>query len=81
MITDLFGRYDPKIHNTMKEKILERKKELEKQMTDLVNNINKGRDAIRNMESSVGQVQGAIQQCNWTIDQMELTDDKTLAKK
>ena len=23
MITDLFGRYDPKIHNTMKEKILE----------------------------------------------------------
>jgi type II secretory pathway component PulJ len=65
----------------MKEKILERKKELEKQMTDLVNNINKGRDAIRNMESSVGQVQGAIQQCNWTIDQMELTDDKTLAKK
>jgi len=65
----------------MKEKILERKKELEKQMTDLVNNINKGRDAIRNMESSVGQVQGAIQQCNWTIDQMELTDDKSLAKK
>ena len=50
-------------------------------MTDLVNNINKGRDAIRNMESSVGQVQGAIQQCNWTIDQMELTDDKSLAKK
>ena len=65
----------------MKEKILERKKELEKQMTDLVDNINKGRDAIRNMESSVGQVQGAIQQCNWTIDQMELTDDKSLAKK
>ncbi len=65
----------------MKEKILERKKELEKQMTDLVNNINKGRDAIRNMESSVGQVQGAIQQCNWTIDQMELTDDKSMAKK
>ena len=65
----------------MKVKILERKKELEKQMTDLVNNINKGRDAIRNMESSVGQVQGAIQQCNWTIDQMELTDDKSLAKK
>ena len=65
----------------MKEKILERKKELEKQMTDLVNNINKGRDAIRNMESSVGQVQGAIQQCNWTIDQMELTDDEPMAKK
>ncbi len=65
----------------MKEKILERKKELEKQMTDLVNNINKGREAIRNMESSVGQIQGAIQQCNWTIDQMELTDDEPMAKK
>ncbi len=64
----------------MKEKILKRKKELEKQMTDLVNKINQGRDAIRNMESSVGQIQGAIQQCNWTIDQMELTDDKPLAK-
>ncbi len=46
----------------MKEKILNRKKELEKQMTDLVNKINQGRDAIRNMESSVGQIQGAIQQ-------------------
>tara|TARA_Y100000310_G_C20096151_1_gene540584 strand:+ start:291 stop:485 length:195 start_codon:yes stop_codon:yes gene_type:complete len=64
----------------MKEKILKRKEELEKQMTDLVSKINQGREAIRNMESSVGQIQGAIQQCNWTIDQMELTDDKPLAK-
>ena len=65
----------------MKEKILERKKELEKQMTDLVNKINQGRDAIRNMESSVGQIQGAIQQCNWTIDEMEMKDDESVAKK
>ena len=65
----------------MKDKILARKKELEKQAKDLVDKINQGRDAIRNMESSVGQIQGAIQQCNWTIDQMELTDDKSLAKK
>lgn len=65
----------------MKEKILNRKKELEKQMTDLVNKINQGRDAIRNMESSVGQIQGAIQQCNWTIDEMEMTDDESVAKK
>ena len=64
----------------MIEKIIKRKEELEKQMTDLVNKINQGREAIRNMESSVGQIQGAIQQCNWTIDQMELTDDKPLAK-
>ena len=65
----------------MKEKILNRKKELEKQMTDLVNKINQGKDAIRNMESSVGQIQGAIQQCNWTIDQMEMKDDESVAKK
>ena len=65
----------------MKEKILNRKKELEKQMTDLINKINQGRDAIRNMESSVGQIQGAIQQCNWTIDEMELKDDESVAKK
>ncbi len=65
----------------MKEKILERKKELEKQGKDLIDKINQGKEAIRNMESSVGQIQGAIQQCNWTIDQMELTDDKSLAKK
>ena len=65
----------------MKEKILNRKKELEKQMTDLVNKINQGRDAIRNMESSVGQIQGAIQLCNWTIDEMEMKDDESVAKK
>ena len=65
----------------MKEKILNRKKELEKQMTDLVNKINQGRDAIRNMESSVGQIQGAIQQCNWTIDEMEMKDDESVGKK
>ena len=65
----------------MKEKILDRKKELEIQIKDLINKINEGKAAIRNMESSVGQIQGAIQQCNWTIDQMELTDDKPMAKK
>ena len=65
----------------MKEKILNRKKELEKQMTDLINKINQGRDAIRNMESSVGQIQGAIQQCNWTIDEMEMKDAESVAKK
>jgi hypothetical protein len=33
------------------------------------------------MESSVGQIQGAIQQCNWTIDEMEMKDDESVAKK
>ena len=65
----------------MKEKILDRKKELEKQAKDLIDKINQGREAIRNMESSVGQIQGAIQQCNWTIDELELKDDKSVAKK
>jgi phage shock protein A len=65
----------------MKEKILTRKKELEKQAKDLIDKINQGREAIRNMESSVGQIQGAIQQCNWTIDELELKDDETMAKK
>ena len=65
----------------MKEKILARKKELEKQAKDLIDKINQGRDAIRNMESSVGQIQGAIQQCNWTIDAVELKDDEAVAKK
>jgi len=66
---------------SMKDKILARKKELEIQIKDLINKINEGRDAIRNMESSVGQIQGAIQQCNWTIDELELKDDKPMAKK
>ena len=65
----------------MRDKILARKKELEKQAKDLVDKINQGRDAIRNMESSVGQIQGAIQQCNWTIDELELKDDEPVAKK
>ena len=65
----------------MKEKILDRKKELEKQAKDLIDKINQGREAIRNMESSVGQIQGAIQQCNWTIDELELKDDEPMAKK
>ena len=66
---------------SMKDKILTRKKELENQAKDLIDKINQGRDAIRNMESSVGQIQGAIQQCNWTIDELELKDDAPVAKK
>ena len=66
---------------SMKDKILARKKELEIQIKDLINKINEGRDAIRNMESSVGQIQGAKQQCNWTIDELELKDDAPVAKK
>ena len=48
---------------------------------DLIDKINQGRGSIRNMESSVGQIEGAIQQCNWTIDELELKDDEAVAKK
>ena len=65
----------------MKEKILDRKKELEKQAKDLIDKINQGREAIRNMESSVGQIHGAILLCNWSIDELELKDDEPVAKK
>ena len=60
----------------MKDKIIKRRKELEKQGQDLVDKIKQGKDAIKNMESSVSQIQGAIQQCDWTIDKMELEDVK-----
>ena len=64
----------------MRDKIIKRRKELEKQAKDLVDNINKGREAIRNMESSIAQIQGAIQQCDWTMSRLEPENDETLEK-
>ena len=64
----------------MRDKIIKRRKEVEKQAKDLVDNINKGREAIRNMESSIAQIQGAIQQCDWTMSQLEPKNDETLEK-
>ena len=64
----------------MRDKIIKRRKELEKQARDLVDNINKGREAIRNMESSIAQIQGAIQQCDWTMSELEPENDETLEK-
>jgi|TARA_Y100000289_G_scaffold22620_1_gene22032 vacuolar-type H+-ATPase subunit I/STV1 len=64
----------------MKDKIIKRRKELEKQGQDLVDKIKQGKDAIKNMESSVSQIQGAIQQCDWTMSQLEPENDKTLEK-
>ena len=51
-----------------KEKIEKRKLELQKQLDDLTVKISQGRDAIRNMEATINGLQGAIQQCNWTLD-------------
>ena len=50
-----------------KEEIESRKKELQKQLDDLSAKISQGRDAIRNMEATINSLQGAIQQCNWTL--------------
>ena len=49
-------------------KIENRKKELQKQLDDLTAKISQGRDAIRNMEATINGLQGAIQQCNWTLE-------------
>ena len=51
-----------------KEEIESRKKELQKQHDDLLIKINQGKEAIRNMESTLISLQGAIQQCNWTLE-------------
>jgi TolA-binding protein len=51
----------------LKEDIEDRKKELQKQHDNLVAKISQGRDAIRNMEATINGIQGAIQQCNWTL--------------
>ena len=50
-----------------KEEIEDRKKKLQEQHDDLSTKINQGRDAIRNMEATINGIQGAIQQCNWTL--------------
>ena len=50
-----------------KEAIEKRKVELQKQHDDLLAKINQGKEAIKNMETSFIGLQGAIQQCNWTL--------------
>ena len=50
-----------------KEEIESRKKELQKQHDDLLIKINQGKEAIRSMEASLIGLQGAIQQCDWTL--------------
>ena len=50
-----------------KEEIESRKKELQKQHDDLLIKINQGKEAIRSMEANLIILQGAIQQCDWTL--------------
>jgi len=51
-----------------KEEIESRKKELQKQLDDLTAKMSQGRQAIANMEATLNGLQGAIQQCNWTLE-------------
>ena len=51
-----------------KEEIESRKKELQKQLDDLTVKISQGRQAIANMEATLNGLQGAMQQCNWTLE-------------
>ena len=44
-----------------------RKSELQKQHDELSAKINQGKEAIRSMESNLIILQGAIQQCDWTL--------------
>ena len=51
-----------------KSEIEDRRKELQKQHDDLLIKINQGKEAIRSMEASLIGLQGAMQQCNWTLE-------------
>ena len=59
-----------------KEDFEKRKEELQKQHDDLLVKINKGKEAIRSMEASLISLQGAIQQCNWTLELYKEKKDK-----
>ena len=50
-----------------KSEIEDRKKDLQKQHDDLLIKINQGKEAIRSMDANLIILQGAIQQCDWTL--------------
>ena len=51
-----------------KQELGDRKSVLQKQHDDLLTKINQGKEAIKNMETNLIGLQGAIQQCNWTLE-------------
>ena len=59
-----------------KEDVEKRKVELQKQLDNLTAKISQGRDAIRNMEATINGLQGAIQQCNWTLELFKDDENK-----
>ncbi len=59
-----------------KSEIEDRKKDLQKQHDDLLIKINQGKEAIRSMDANLIILQGAIQQCNWTLSLYKEKKDK-----
>ena len=59
-----------------KSEIEDRKKDLQKQHDDLLTKINQGKEAIRTMDANLIILQGAIQQCNWTLSLYKEKKDK-----
>ena len=59
-----------------KSEIEDRKKDLQKQHDDLLTKINQGKEAIRSMDANLIILQGAIQQCNWTLELYKKKKDK-----
>ncbi len=57
-----------RIMGPTKEELEKRKEDLQKQHDDLLSRMNNGKEAIRNMETTLITLKGAIQQCNWTLD-------------
>ena len=51
-----------------KKDVEKRRQDLQKQFEDLSEKIKQGRDAIKNMEVTLIGLQGAIQQCDWTLE-------------
>ena len=50
-----------------KKELEDRKSALQKQHDDLLVKINQGKETIKSMETTLISLQGAIQQCNWTL--------------
>ena len=59
-----------------KKEIEERNEELQKQHDDLLSKINQGKETIGNMEKNLIVIQGAIQQCDWTLGLYKEKKDK-----
>jgi len=51
-----------------KKEVEKRKEELQKELTELSEKVRQGKDAINSMQVTLVGLQGAIQQCDWTLE-------------